>query len=353
MNNQGAKIKKQAMGVIFLIILIVITFFFYLDGYSYQEILSSLNNINYLYLLAGLGMMVLFVICEAINIYMIFAVFGQKIPFGRCIEYSCIGFYFSAITPSASGGQPAQLYYMNRDKVQLSISSIAIFYTVFVYQIAMILMGIIMFLFRQSVAIIFISKVKYLFLFGVIVNTSVIILLFLLMFSKKLVPSIVNFITKVAMKIRFFKKVDSIKDKIDSSVVLYHEKAMVLKEHPVLFFKVLFVTMIQMLAASLVPSFVSCGMGNPARYIPDLITCQSLLTISVSAIPLPGAEGVSQGGFLQTFDMFFRQNTLVSAMLINRILSFYLPLLICFIIYIYTHIRIVRQFDRGDVIEGK
>ena len=33
----------------------------------------------------------------------------------RCIQYSFIGFFYSGITPSATGGQPVQLYYMNKD----------------------------------------------------------------------------------------------------------------------------------------------------------------------------------------------------------------------------------------------
>lgn len=296
-------------------------------------------------------MMFLFVCCEAVNIYIIMKALGHNVPIYRCIQYSCIGYYFSSITPSASGGQPAQIYYMKKDKISVPMSSITIFYIVFVYQLSMILMGMIMSFLRFSILIHFIQRIRLLFLIGIIMNTSVIFLLSLLMFSKKWVPAIVHIVIHLMNKLHFFRKTDIIIEKLDKGIISYHEKAMLLKRYPVLFFKVLFVTMIQMLALNLIPSLVYIGMGYHTSNMMDLIASQSLLTISVSAIPLPGAEGVSQGGFLQVYDMFFRRDTIISAMLIHRVLSFYLPLILSFILTIFTHLRIAAKDSRGDAIE--
>jgi glycosyltransferase 2 family protein len=353
MYDQEMKAKKQIAGVLLLLLLVVFTFFFYLRGYSYGELGNALRNANYAYLLLGLGMMFLFICCEAVNIRMIMKVLGYEITIGRCMQYSSIGFYFSSITPSASGGQPAQIYYMKKDEIPVATSSITIFFLVFVYQIAMMLLGIIMSFLRYSMAVNFIAKLKYLFLFGVIVNTGVIIVLFLLMFSKKLVPLLVKAVLKIAGKIRFLRKLVNNEEKLSRSLEAYHEKALLIKDHPVLFFKVLFVTIIQMIALSLIPLLVYLSLGYHTNHMADFITCQSLLTISVSAVPLPGAEGISQGGFLQVFAMFFNRKTLVSAMLINRVISFYLPLVFSFGVYIITHLRIARQIDRGDDFDGK
>ncbi|MFR2128888.1 MAG: hypothetical protein ACLS4M_06675 [Eubacterium ventriosum] len=43
--------------------------------------------------------------------------FGYKRPFRKCLVYSSSDIYFSAITPSATGGQPASAYFMMKDKV--------------------------------------------------------------------------------------------------------------------------------------------------------------------------------------------------------------------------------------------
>lgn len=353
MHNEGMKLKKQIIEILLLIVLIVVTFYCYMRGYSFDNLWIILKKANVFYLFAGVSMMLLFLCCEAVNIHLIMKALGQNIPLHRCIQYSGIGFYFSSITPSASGGQPAQIYYMRKDKISVPMSSITIFYIVFVYQISMILIGLVMSCMRFSIFLHFLHRIPYLFIFGLSVNTTVIFLLSLLMFSKNWLPGIIHFIAKLLGKLHFNHKANKFVDKMEQGISSYHEKAMLLKQYPVLFFKVLFVTMIQMLSIILIPALVYRSMGYNAIHAMDLIACQSLLTISVSAIPLPGAEGVSQGGFLQIYDIFFQKNVIISAMLIHRVLSFYLPLIICFIVTMATHIRIAKQDSRGDNFEGK
>lgn len=353
MNNQGMRARKQIISILILILLISITFFFFLRGYSLDELKNALRTANYAYLFGGLCLMFVFVGCEAFNIRMILKTLGNRVPYRRCLEYSSLGFYFSSITPSAGGGQPLQIYYMKRDRIPIEVSSITIFFIVFVYQIAMILLGIIMTLFRFSEAVYFMHQMKYLFIFGFIANTGGIFFFFALMFSKRLVPAVMNFILKAGVKFKLIKKADTIRDRLNQSLISYREKAMLIKEHTGLFFKVLFVSFIQMVSFNLIPSLVYCSMGNDIRNIPDLLTGHSIITISVSAVPLPGAEGVTQGGFLRVYDNFFPPNMLPYAMLIHRIVSFYIPLLISFMIYLYTHIRTTKQSIRGDIFDGK
>ncbi|HBI73790.1 MAG TPA: hypothetical protein DDY59_11455 [Lachnospiraceae bacterium] len=343
MHNQEIKGRKQVISILFLIIIMLFTAFTYLRGYSVQKLLETLKNINYCFLTAGLAMMVLFVSCEATNICMIMRVLGQPLPYLRCFQYSCIGFYFSSITPSASGGQPAQIYYMKKDDIPITLSSITIFFIVFVYQITMVFWGLLMVVLRYGTAVRFASKLKYLLIYGSLVNIGAILLLFSLMFSRNIVPNILSFLVKAGSKLRLIKKTDEVKSKLDRSMTLYQEKALALKSHPILFFKVFFVTMIQMAALNLMPYLIYRSMGYHTSHILDLFTCQSLLTISVSAIPLPGAEGVTQGGFLQVFDLFFPQSAITSAMLINRTISFYIPLVLSFFVYIFVHLRTMKR----------
>lgn len=342
MRNQEIKGKKQAISILFLILIMVVTIFIYLRGYSVQQLLETLNNINYGFLTAGLAMMVLFVSCEATNIHMIMRVLGQPLSYRRCLQYSSIGFYFSSITPSASGGQPMQIYYMKKDDIPITLSSITIFFIVFVYQIAMVFWGLLSVALRYGTAVRFASKLKYLLIYGSLVNVGAILLLFSFMFSRNIIPKLLSFLVKTGGKLRIIKRTDEVQSKVDKSMALYQEKALVLKNHPILFFKVFFVTMIQMAALNLMPYLIYRSMGYHTSHLLDLFACQSLLTISVSGVPLPGAEGVSQGGFLQVFDLFFPQSAITSAMLINRTISFYIPLLLSFFVYIFVHLRTMK-----------
>lgn len=51
----------------------------------------------------------------------------------RCISYSFIGFFFSGINPSATGGQPMQLYYMKKDGNKISSASVVLMTVAVIY----------------------------------------------------------------------------------------------------------------------------------------------------------------------------------------------------------------------------
>ena len=59
----------------------------------------------------------------------------------RCIQYSFIGFFYSGITPSATGGQPVQLYYMNKDGNRISDSTVVLMTVAVVYKFVLVVMG--------------------------------------------------------------------------------------------------------------------------------------------------------------------------------------------------------------------
>ena len=48
------------------------------------------------------------------------AVVGEKAPLWPTFAYACADFYVSSITPSATGGQPAVVYYMRKDGVSVA-----------------------------------------------------------------------------------------------------------------------------------------------------------------------------------------------------------------------------------------
>ena len=50
-----------------------------------------------------------------------------------------IGIYYSYITPSSTGGQPAQVVYLRRDKVSVGNSTAVLFVKFFAYQLAFVL----------------------------------------------------------------------------------------------------------------------------------------------------------------------------------------------------------------------
>ena len=102
--------KEMSIGLCLVALLAWFTFYVLLSGNSAQTLGSTFVRADIRFVSMGFACMFLFVNCEAANIRLLMRTFGKKVPYWRSLSYAFTDFYFSAITPSATGGQPMQLY---------------------------------------------------------------------------------------------------------------------------------------------------------------------------------------------------------------------------------------------------
>ena len=74
----------------------------------------------------------------------------KKITLKRGIFYSLVEFYFSGITPSSTGGQPVQLYYMTKDKIPMRKSYITLMLNTIYFKLIILILGIIILIFKNT-----------------------------------------------------------------------------------------------------------------------------------------------------------------------------------------------------------
>lgn len=337
--------KKVSYGrnLILMLLLTIITFTVILKGNDMNHLISSLKSADGRWLLLGLCCMFVFVSCEALNMYQISRSLGWPLGLSRCEQYAFIGFYFSSITPSASGGQPVQIYYMKKDRIPLANSSVMILFIVFVYQMAMLLLAGIMALIYPNLALRTAGHLRYLLPFGLVINGGAAILMALFLSSEKLVQKLLLFSLRAGTWFHLVKHSQESRQRILTELKQYHHSAQLIKQKPLLFLRVLLTSLLQMAALSSVPYCAYRALGYSTFSPGELVTCQSILTVSASAIPTPGAVGAAEGGFLFTFKDIFDADSLKTAMLLSRGISLYLFLLISFCVCIAVQIRTSRS----------
>jgi len=339
-SKKNEKFNKYYGSLIFMILLIAITFYLLFKDVSIASLVSVIKTVDPIYLCIAFSMMILFIIFEADIIYIILKDLKKKVSFKKCIGYSFIGFYFSAITPSASGGQPAQVYYMNKDDINISYSSLTLLIIAIVYQTVMLLYGLLMYLFKYTFITNNVSNIKWLLIYGVVINLFIIGFIFAVIFSKNLVGRFIKFIVVLLSKFKIIKNVEYTLSKINVQLDEYTHGAKYIKNNPLLLVKVLGLTVLQLTSMYLVPYFIYKSFGLSTYGIMDVLSIQALLTIAVSSLPLPGAVGATESSFMVLFKIFFSKELLLSAMLLSRGISFYAFLLISGIATIIIHIKI-------------
>ena len=333
--EKNNKIRKIITNLIIFILLIILTFYLVLKDQDFSQMSSILKTVKKEFILLGILAMCIYVSCEAINIRRILKELEEKVSFFSAIKYTLSGFFFSAITPAASGGQPMEIYYMHKDNISVAHSTLTLLMQLCSFQIISISFGIIS-------AIIHFDVLKngliYLFILGITLNSSALALLVIAIFSKRLSEGLIKFSVKV---LKFFRirNIEEKQEKLEKELASYQTSAIYIKEHKLLMVKTLLTTAVQLLAYYSVTYWVYLAFGLNTYNIWQILTLQAVLYATVSGIPSPGAVGVSEGGFLGIFRKAFPEATISSAMLLSRGVNFYLLIIVSVIVVIVNTFR--------------
>ena len=287
--------------------------------------------------------MVLYFLCETINVTRTLKILGEKSIFLKNFKYTLIGFFFSSITPAASGGQPMEIYYMSRDGLNVANSTLTLLINLTSMQIATISIGLISVIFNYQYMN---TALVIFFIVGILLNSSALALLIISICSKKATNIIINFSVKV-MKFFEIKNMDKKQEWMEKELTKYQTNAIYIKTHKSMILKTIITTYIQFLIYYSIPYWIYRSFGYKKSNIFEVLTMQAVLFATVSGIPSPGAVGVSEGGFIELFKKFYPKNQIASSMLLCRGINFYLFVLISCIVVIYSSLRDKKIVDKN------
>ena len=257
---------------------------------------------------------------------------GEKSKFIKNVKYALIGFFFSSITPAASGGQPMQVYYMHKEKISVANSTLALLINLTSMQIITIGFALISLCFNyqylNTALIIF-------FIVGILLNITALALLIIGVFSKRLSKWLVN----VAIKIFRIKNIEEKQQKFEKELTKYQYSAKYIKENKILILKTILTTAVQFFIFYSITYWTYRSFGFSESNILEIVSMQSVLYATVSGIPSPGAVGVSEGAFIEIFRNVYPEGMIKSATLLNRGINFYLFVIISAFIVIINDLK--------------
>lgn len=333
--------KKLLRNFIIFIVLIVLTFYIILKDQDISEIIKIIVDSKKEFLLIAVLAMCIYVVCEAVNIGRTLKALNEKSNFLKNIKYALIGFFFSAITPAASGGQPMQIYYMHKENISVANSTLALLINLSCVQIVTLSIAFISLIFNYKYLN---TALVWLFVIGVTLNLSALALLLISIFTKKVSKVLINITIKI---LKFFriKNIEEKEKKFQKELTKYQGSAEYIKKNKLVILKNLITTYIQYILFYSVSYWVYCAFGLSGHNILEIITMQSILYATVSGIPSPGAVGVSEGGFMAIFSNLFPKTMLESAMLLNRGINFYLLVMISSIVVMFNTLKDKKELN--------
>ena len=146
------KNKRVIFNGAFLIIVFVLTIYGVFHGEDLGAMMDAIRSADKRWLVPGLALVAFFIWGESIIIwYMMRSCgihlkemrsYGIKLKKRTCFLFSSVGFFFSCITPSASGGQPMQAYYMKKKNISIPVSAVILMIITITYKLVLVVVGI-------------------------------------------------------------------------------------------------------------------------------------------------------------------------------------------------------------------
>ena len=254
------------------------------------------------------------------------------------LGYSFVGFYVSSITPSATGGQPAQIYYMSRDGVPAAHGALNMMLIAVCYQVVVIGYALAVALLRFDLVANLGGGLGLLLLFGAVVNGALTAGMLCLMFLPNAARRLTGGVLSLLVRVRLVRRPEEAREKLEKQMEEYRRGADCVRRNPALVPALLGLTFCQLTALFSVPLVVYHAFGLTGSGALDIIGTQALVTLAVASLPLPGAVGASEGGFVAAMRLF-GAGLVTPAVLVSRGISFYSFLLLSGCVTLLVHLR--------------
>ena len=321
------KNKKNLLSILLFLLLAALTFSAICKGNDMTEVTKAVRKMDVWYLLGAMGLGIFFVSAEGLMICYLLRALGNPIAAGRCIKYSFIGFFYSGITPSATGGQPMQLYHMKKDGLKISESTVVLMTVAVLYKFVLVLIGLFMLLFGYHPLKTFLGRYMWLFYLGLLLNTVLVIFLLIVMFGPKLFHNIVTGVERFCVRIHLLKHSEERIEKLSGFAEKYRETVQFFAGHKGKIVAVTLFTVLQRCSVFFLTYLVYLGFHLKGTDALTVMMLQASVYIAVDMLPLPGAQGITELMYRSVFAPVFSKGSLIPSMLISRGLNFYFLLL--------------------------
>jgi len=302
------------------------------------KVFSAIHSANKIWLIPAVVLAVLFVVCESMMIHDLLHMQGHKVTMRKCISYSFIGYFYSGITPSASGGQPMQLYYMRKDGNGLSDSSVVLLTVAFYSRTVLSAIGIVLLIFFHGMLVSFFQGVFFIYWLGLILNTLVAAAILSVMVWPGLVRRAVGAIEKLLVHLHVFKHSQVRLDKIEDVMDGYGAAVVFMRQHRGKSVYLFFFTLFQRFTLYILTWFVYKSFAIRGESFLHVVLLQAAIYVAVEMLPLPGSQGITELMYHNVFGTVFG-TMLTPSMLVVRGLDFYL-LMIIGMVYV-----LIRMFE--------
>lgn len=332
------KYKKILIDAILFFVIIGLTLYGVFHGEDLSGLKDAIKKSNILWLIPAVPLVLFFIAGESIVIWHMLDCYGIYVKERFCFLFSAVGFFFSCVTPSATGGQPMQIYFMKKEDIPVPIATVILLVVTITYKFVLVVVGIGLWLFAGGFLAEYVTEARWVFYLGILLNVGCVILMCVVVFHPSFAKKTLILGAKLLERIHILKHKEERLDKIERSMNHYHEAAEFMSSHWGMIARVFVITVVQRFAMFAVTYFVYRAFSLNSMNFFEVMFLQAVISVSVDMLPLPGGMGISEGLFMVIFKKVFGEALLIPGLILSRGLGYYSEL---FLSAIFTLVAVV------------
>jgi uncharacterized protein (TIRG00374 family) len=288
---------------------------------------ASLLKLDARWLLCTLLFIGLYWFLEALVLQVLTLSVRKGYKFGSSFQTSLVGMYYNAITPFATGGQPAQLYVMSQSGLDAGAAGSILITKSIIYQTCLTILSIVSVVLSAGYFQPRVPYFGYFVLAGLLLNFLAVVVLHALTKNSRVTRTTSKWAVRLLQKLKLIRSPRQAFQKLRRHIAVFHRSSAVFNKSTAVQVLSYAVTIIQFLAYYAVPFCIYKSFGFSGASVFLMIYAQSIITMITAFIPLPGASGAAEGSFYLFFSLFFHSAAILPAILLWRFLTYYLNIL--------------------------
>ena len=299
----------------------IVTFFVLTDGVAtLQQIYRSLQ---YPWLLLAFAFVAAQWVFDAAGLQVLLCQHQPKRRFFPTFVTTMVGVLYSALTPSATGGQPMQIISLTKQGVDTGTATSVILLKTVLYQIAITLYALAMVVLELPFFQVQVSSFSFIVLFALAVSVLFIASLLLFIINQKLTRKLGHGLVRLLHRLKLCRDEQRLHDKLDAQFEQFFISAKTLGGSWKRCAGVVLLTVLQLTCYFVVPYCLYRSFGLQGVSVVRLIAATTFVYFASMFVPVPGASGGAEGSFYLFFAPFFPAGAVAPAMLLWRLITYY------------------------------
>ena len=301
-------------------------------GVSPGELTAAIRSLSVPGLLLAITGMFGFIFFEGAALTVIVRSLGYPAKHRRGFVYSAADIYFSAITPSASGGQPASAFFMIRDGIPATAVMASLLLNLIMYTMAVITFGVFALILFPGIFLGYSLVCKIFILIGVVTLAGLALVFYLLLRRQKLLQKLALGIATLLDRLHCHRLAGRIRHKLDDALEEYGHCVDLIFGKRKMLLQVYLLNLLQRLSQLLVTIFTFLAIHGDSARLMKLFATQVYVVLGSNSMPVPGAMGVADYLMLNGYMELMTKEQAYRLEILSRGLSFYTCMILSMIV---------------------